>query len=299
MVSLQTALSSKAKIAGGSGGAFDGPRPAVVSPPVVADSSRKRKREARGGCVGREEREFLISTAAGTRNEVAKEVGGGGSFLELLMCPNKSRRAAVAEEDKGGEEETSRVPQQMLDVELHLGDRPMPVEWQRCLDIQSGRIHFLNSPTPRRTSNGQGRGPPSPPKSIGLDAPAPAGIDLELNLSCDSSSSSASSQRGEDFNVDQHSIKNENKIKAYTNKSSTAGSTAETAAAPESSFDEMVAAVCARCHMLIMMRRTSPSCPNCKFLHPQPSEHQQQQGFGGRSLVRPAAGFSRLLCCKD
>jgi hypothetical protein len=31
---------------------------------------------------------------------------------------------------------------------------------------------------------------------------------------------------------------------------------------------EMVPAVCVRCHMLVMMCRASPACPNCKFLHP-------------------------------
>ncbi|XP_019414355.1 PREDICTED: uncharacterized protein LOC109326140 isoform X1 [Lupinus angustifolius] len=31
---------------------------------------------------------------------------------------------------------------------------------------------------------------------------------------------------------------------------------------------EMVATVCMKCHMLIMLCKSSPTCPNCKFMHP-------------------------------
>ncbi|KAI3880884.1 hypothetical protein MKX03_032709 [Papaver bracteatum] len=35
---------------------------------------------------------------------------------------------------------------------------------------------------------------------------------------------------------------------------------------------EMVAAACMRCHMLVMLSKSSPCCPNCKFIHPP--DHQ-------------------------
>ncbi|KAK7282814.1 hypothetical protein RIF29_11885 [Crotalaria pallida] len=31
---------------------------------------------------------------------------------------------------------------------------------------------------------------------------------------------------------------------------------------------EMVATVCMKCHMLVMLCKSSPACPNCKFMHP-------------------------------
>ncbi|CAN8246833.1 unnamed protein product [Cochlearia groenlandica] len=31
--------------------------------------------------------------------------------------------------------------------------------------------------------------------------------------------------------------------------------------------DEMVARVCMKCHMLVMLCKASPACPNCKFMH--------------------------------
>jgi len=36
----------------------------------------------------------------------------------------------------------------------------------------------------------------------------------------------------------------------------------------EDDYNEMVATVCMRCHMLVMLCKSSPSCPNCKFMHP-------------------------------
>ncbi|CAB78015.1 hypothetical protein [Arabidopsis thaliana] len=33
------------------------------------------------------------------------------------------------------------------------------------------------------------------------------------------------------------------------------------------SEEEMVARVCMKCHMLVMLCKASPACPNCKFMH--------------------------------
>ncbi|CAL5417782.1 unnamed protein product [Camellia sinensis] len=37
--------------------------------------------------------------------------------------------------------------------------------------------------------------------------------------------------------------------------------------ASEGDQREMVTAVCKKCHMLVMMYKSSPACPNCKFMH--------------------------------
>lgn len=51
----------------------------------------------------------------------------------------------------------------------------------------------------------------------------------------------------------------------------------------------MVAAVCRRCHMLVMMSKAALLCPNCKFVHPSPDHNSP-------SAAKPA---SKLLCCED
>uniref|UniRef100_A0A0A9PCL7 Uncharacterized protein n=1 Tax=Arundo donax TaxID=35708 RepID=A0A0A9PCL7_ARUDO len=56
----------------------------------------------------------------------------------------------------------------------------------------------------------------------------------------------------------------------------------------------MVAAVCVRCHMLVMMCRASPACPNCKFLHP-PSRTAPPP----EPEPAPLKLGLQLLCCRD
>ncbi|CAA7401683.1 unnamed protein product [Spirodela intermedia] len=149
--------------------------------------------------------------------------------------------------DGGGDSGSAAVASS--DVDLHL-DTPLPPEWQRCLDIQSGKIHFYNTRTQRRTSRD--------PRRSAADEPPPVSLDLELNLTCETSPPSCPSGGG-----------------VWVNKRPEKGPAAAGAAhckAPSwASLDtgagEMVAAVCGRCHMLVMMSRLSPSCPNCKFSH--------------------------------
>ncbi|KAJ6412790.1 hypothetical protein OIU84_005773 [Salix udensis] len=66
------------------------------------------------------------------------------------------------------------------EIELQL-ETPLPLEWQRCLDIQSGQIHFYNTRTHKRTSIDPRKSPepPSPDHHMSLD--------LELNLPYDQS----------------------------------------------------------------------------------------------------------------
>lgn len=108
--------------------------------------------------------------------------------------------------------------------------------------MQSGQVHFYNTKTHTRTS--------IDPRRTTNNSPDPAvdtHLDLELNLTCESQLSSSKLQKWNmqgmrkcpswlAFEVDDH--------------------------------QEMVAKVCMRCHMLVMLCRTSPACPNCKFMHP-------------------------------
>ncbi|CAI9301857.1 unnamed protein product [Lactuca saligna] len=141
----------------------------------------------------------------------------------------------------------------VLDTELHL-ETPMPLEWQRCLDIKSGQIYYYNTRTHKKTSKDPRRSP-EPPNNMSLD--------LELNLPCGSS----------DTTRKHHVADNFSKFKSLSTTSSkngNAGGGASSWLALEGGDQqqEMVTAVCKKCHMLVMMFKTSPSCPNCKFMHP-------------------------------
>ncbi|WOL18523.1 calmodulin-binding transcription activator 2 isoform X2 [Canna indica] len=109
-------------------------------------------------------------------------------------------------------------------VELNL-EAPLPLDWQRCLDIKSGKIYFYNTRTKRRTS--------TDPTRLRVS------LDLELNLTCEPPTS---------HDEDEYSL-------PWMSTSNVGGG-------------EMVAAVCMRCHMLVMMSKDALSCPNCKFVHP-------------------------------
>ncbi|PRQ21419.1 putative WW domain-containing protein [Rosa chinensis] len=131
-------------------------------------------------------------------------------------------------------------PKSFFDVELHL-ETPLPLEWQRCLDIQSGQIHFYNTRTQMKTSRDPRRSTPEPPTTNHMS------LDLELNLRCDSK---------------PHSDISANSFgELFKNNSSRLG-------LDQLDHDqEMLATVCMRCHMLVMLCKSSPACPNCKYMH--------------------------------
>ncbi|KAI3757363.1 hypothetical protein L6452_04899 [Arctium lappa] len=151
----------------------------------------------------------------------------------------------------------------LLDTELHL-ETPMPLEWQRCLDIKSGQIYYYNTRTHKKTSKDP-RSSPEPPNKNCMS------LDLELNLPCGSSNHTT---------IKHHVADNFSKYKSSTsttttsNKNPTSGGGSGGGAPSWLALEggdqqqEMVTAVCKKCHMLVMMFKSSPSCPNCKFMHP-------------------------------
>ncbi|KAL0917507.1 hypothetical protein M5K25_012573 [Dendrobium thyrsiflorum] len=116
-------------------------------------------------------------------------------------------------------------------IELSL-ETPLPLEWQRCLDIKSGEIHYYNTRTKRRASKDPRRSTEIPSTLQGLD--------LELSLMC--------TEPSEIHGLDLQEP-----------------SSPPFVVVDASDEQEMVAMVCGRCHMLVMMYKLSPSCPNCKF----------------------------------
>ncbi|XP_020255262.1 uncharacterized protein LOC109832246 [Asparagus officinalis] len=186
--------------------------------------------------------------------------GGGGGESERDQELAKELKLCKKEQDDD-------------DVELNL-DAPLPLEWERCLDIKSGQIHFYNTRTHKRTSKD--------PRS----SPRPS-LDLELNLNLTNQVDQQVRTEHEPSNETDRQL-----IKRKDDNSGRPSSPSPSWISFDTDRQEMVAAVCVRCHMLVMMCKATPSCPNCKFVHPQ-----GQSSTSFHEISKPL-GF-RLLCCKD
>ncbi|XP_057778802.1 protein CURLY FLAG LEAF 1-like [Salvia miltiorrhiza] len=101
-------------------------------------------------------------------------------------------------------------------VDLQL-KHPLPSDWEQCLDLQSGRMFYVNRKTSRKS----------------WMRPEEQKLDLELNISTG------------------HNI----------------GQKENSSSSSSSSSSNMVALACSNCHLLVILCRSSPSCPNCKYVH--------------------------------
>lgn len=151
--------------------------------------------------------------------------------------------------------------------------------------VQSGQIHYYNTRTQKRTLKDP-RGEPeyraaAPSAAAEEDDEddsancAPPGLDLELNLT---------------FSP-RRAVAPEKKRPKPAATAPPAAAYHRHQPATEDSSREMVAGVCVRCHMLVMMCRANPACPNCKFLHPT-----------SRVAPPPPEPLKlglQLLCCRD
>lgn len=81
-------------------------------------------------------------------------------------------------------------------------------------------------------------------------------LDLELNLLPSCGSPEKMDQ------IDDNFVSNSNNKKNTSNDCSPSWLTFDV------DQQEMVTAVCKKCYMLVMMSKSSPTCPNCKFVHP-------------------------------
>ncbi|KAL6645223.1 hypothetical protein ACP70R_016831 [Stipagrostis hirtigluma subsp. patula] len=202
----------------------------------------------------------------------------GGGVASTATSKKRKRDGDVDGNQGGGEVEDG--------IELNFDAAPLPPEWQRCLDIKSGQIHYYNTRTHKRTWKDPRSEPDyraAPAAEYGDDeedaanCAAPAGLDLELNLTFEP----------------RRVVVREKKPKPAP----AAGDHRRPPPPPADQGDgrEMVAAVCMRCHMLVMMCRASPACPNCKFLHP-PSRTSAPPP---EPEPVPLKLGLQLLCCKD
>ncbi|KAL1561373.1 hypothetical protein AAHA92_04085 [Salvia divinorum] len=144
--------------------------------------------------------EFTQLSLAGGLYEDGKGGGGGGG------------------DDDGGMKRKWNTDAFPNTVDLQV-KHPLPSDWEQCLDLQSGRMFYVNRKTSRKS----------------WMRPEEQKLDLELNIST-----------GHDIGHKE-------------NPSSSSSSS--------SSSNNMVALACSSCHLLVILCRSSPTCPNCKYVH--------------------------------
>ncbi|XP_074584271.1 uncharacterized protein LOC141840240 [Curcuma longa] len=187
-------------------------------------------------------------------------------LLEKKMCHNvesffsKKRKKRDEEESEGLFAKEMRLEKGEKEEEVGLSlDAPFLSNWQGWLDIKSGRIDFYETRAERRT-------PTDPWLSLDTPANCPLGLDLELNLATrDSPPIIPPALPLEKPKTDRPRPKSQ---RGAGFKALSFSSWISPAAFTDSESGEMVAAACARCHMLVMMSKPALSCPNCKFVNP-------------------------------
>ncbi|KAA8531339.1 hypothetical protein F0562_006048 [Nyssa sinensis] len=117
-------------------------------------------------------------------------------------------------------------PMIQTNVDLQLKD-PLPLDWEQCLDLESGRMYYLNRKTLRKS----------------WEWPKDQKLDLDLNISSSNNEQCSASKTLQDSKR-QHFSSNSN----------------------------MVALACLNCHLLVIVSKSSPSCPNCKYVHSLPTQ---------------------------
>ncbi|KAJ7957350.1 WW domain [Quillaja saponaria] len=145
---------------------------------------------------------------------------------------------------------TVQAVQESVDLQLK---NPLPLDWEQCLDLESGRMYYMNRKTLRKSWN----------------CPKDQKLDLELNISSHSNSP-------EEDNSSASSPRADSKKRQYSS----------------SSTSNMVALACLNCHLLVILSKSSPSCPNCKYVHSLPM--QQAPAPLKASGVKPLNTFSFL-----
>ncbi|CAL0307832.1 unnamed protein product [Lupinus luteus] len=152
-------------------------------------------------------------------------------------------------------------------IELHLETPLHSHNWQQYLSIQSGHKHLcdntrINSNTPNSKRSQEPEPEPEPP-SLGEMS-----LDLELNLTYKSlvkKEESYDTREKTNFgSIESSEVERDLLI----NSSKYKKDSPSLLSISEGDNTDMVASVCMRCHMLVLLCKLSPSCPNCKFMHP-------------------------------
>ncbi|KAF6148738.1 hypothetical protein GIB67_019346 [Kingdonia uniflora] len=194
--------------------------------------------------------------------------------LETSSNKRKWFQSDVKEENFESKSAKNQGTRSLFDMEFYPGKRiPLDLKQHLNIDIQSGQqVHFNNIKAEKKTCYDQKKNSEAKP-SI-----QPISLDLELHLSHDSPTAKAKLEP--------------NILLPLFNKSDDRQTSPLMRCTSWLTFEEdhkeMIAAVCKKCHLLVMLCKSSPACPNCKFMHPL-----EQSPV---NLVRPKYNF---LSCKD
>ncbi|RDX91051.1 hypothetical protein CR513_27022 [Mucuna pruriens] len=170
-------------------------------------------------------------------------------------APSKKRKWEEPFAEDFFKDQTS-IRKSDFDIDLHPETPFSSDKWRQYLTIQSGQIQLCN---PRTTTEDPKRSPDH------------MSLDLELNLTCESLRKKEESYY--DMNEKQSSgspggLSEREDLFIESSKKCKKDSPSWLLSSSEDDYKEMVATVCMRCHMLVMLCKSSPSCPNCKFMHP-------------------------------
>ncbi|KAF0895917.1 hypothetical protein E2562_017561 [Oryza meyeriana var. granulata] len=175
--------------------------------------------------------------------EVQPELSLGPTSLGFGAASTKSATKSSSSESDGSSDDGSRKRRKHFawkeavshaSLELQLND-PLPLDWEQCLDLHSGRMYYLNRKTMRKSWV-------RPMVEQGNT------LDLELNISTIPSTFG-------DGKASSGAVVEEDDTRR-------GGSGGVGSAGP------MVAVPCVNCHLLVMLCKSSPACPNCKFVQP-------------------------------
>ncbi|KAJ8475604.1 hypothetical protein OPV22_019331 [Ensete ventricosum] len=192
---------------------------------------------------GEKERKVVELRAVGQ-----PELSLGGSPTLLCERTNSSSSESDATSRRKRKQTWSDPVMIQTSIDLQLYD-PLPLDWEQCLDLRSGKMYYLNRKTLRRS----------------WTRPKEQKLDLELNIS----SLPTSDEKDNSTNPEDEA-----------EKSTPTGN--------------MVAVVCINCHLLVMLFKSSPSCPNCRHINSLPLPAQYPMTPGKLETVKSPKTLSLL-----
>lgn len=139
--------------------------------------------------------------------------------------------------------------------------------------VQSGQIQLCNTKLDETATEDSRRSLRTPPSDQ-------MSLDLELNLTCESQRRKESktscdeiAEKRNSGNSPKNLTKHDDDLcgdqsnKCKKDASGGLNGSPSWLSTSEGDYREMVATVCMQCHMLVMLCKSSPACPNCKFMH--------------------------------
>ncbi|XP_045803411.1 uncharacterized protein LOC123896983 [Trifolium pratense] len=139
-------------------------------------------------------------------------------------------------------------------------------KWCQYLSIQSGQIQLCNTRSLDQTATEDSKRSLRPPPSDHMS------LDLELNLACESQRKNDNISEKQNSGNSPKNLTQRDDLcfeSSKCKKDSSGGLNGSLSwlTTSEGDYKEMVATVCMQCHMLVMLCKSSPACPNCKFMH--------------------------------